>query len=471
MLEKSLFRGQQQWRPRPKGLWIVIVLIGLCLGIASCGSPNPEEQLVARLDEVLAQSWQFYKTRFIQPDGRVVRPDDHNDSVSEGQAYALLRAVWSNDQATFDRVYGWTEANLSQQRLKSRHLLAWHFGQDHQGQWTLLDGNSAADADQDYALAMVLAHRRWGRPTGNLPNYQEKAVLVLKDLMSHSTCQDPWGRLWLTPGDWASCQLPLLLNPSYFSPAWNEVFYWVTGDRRWLKLADTAYLGLELLSRRFGDQSGVGLVPDWCLLQDKEAFGPAPEQSAAFGWDAIRIPWRIGLAALWFQDKRARQFLAKTFLPFARQQWQNQGRLLAIYAYDGQALVNYDSPVLYAGLVAAALAVADQPLARQAVEKILSFYQDGPDGGFFNRPDDYYGNNWAWFGLATYRGRIVPQWRREIAKKIPEGVGAESPPLAPHFSRKILIAAARASNLCPSSCRVGACPNTCRHIQGLSMHR
>ena len=74
----------------------------------------------------------------------------------------------------------------------------------------------------------------------------------------------------------------------------------------------------------------------------------------------------------------------------------------------GRPLERYDSPVLYAGLVAAALAVGDRPLARQAAEKILGFYRETADGGYFNRPDDYYGNNWAWLGLATYRGMVIP---------------------------------------------------------------
>lgn len=393
--------------------WSKIFLLSLLLsfaGPACTQSPNPDQQLAARLDAVLAASWQFYKVRFVQEDGRVVRPENHHDTISEGQAYALLRAVWSNDQATFDRVYGWTEANLSQRARSGRHLLSWHFGQDQQGQWRLLDANSATDADLDYALALILAHRRWGSPTGSVPDYKEKALLVLQDILNHSTCRDQWGRLWLLPGDWAACRNPLLLNPSYFSPAWYEVFYWLNGDRRWLQLTDSAYLALEILGRRLGEQTGVGLVPDWCLLQDKEAFIPAPDQSAAFGWDAIRVPWRVGLAGLWFQDKRARQVLAKTFLPFARQQWQEHGRLFAVFTYDGRPLVEYDSPVLYAGLIAAARADGDQTLARQAAEKILGFYQEGPEGGYFNRPDDYYGNNWAWLGLATYRGLIVPQW-------------------------------------------------------------
>ena len=85
-----------------------------------------------------------------------------------------------------------------------------------------------------------------------------------------------------------------------------------------------------------GEQPGIGLVPDWCLLHGQERFTPAPNQSAAFGWDAIRVPWRLSLAALWFQDPRSKNFLARTFLPFCRSQWQTHGKIYAIYTYDGQ---------------------------------------------------------------------------------------------------------------------------------------
>ena len=165
---------------------------------------------------------------------------------------------------------------------------------------------------------------------------------------------------------------------------------------------------MELVSRRLGNQPGIGLVPDWCLLIDPERVTPAPDRSSAFGWDAIRLPWRLGLAGMWFQDSRSQDFLSRTFLPFCRSRLQAHGRLSAIYDYAGHPLEPYDSPVLYAGLVAGALAAGDQPLARQAAAKILEFYHETADGGYFNRPDDYYGNNWAWFGLATYRGLVVP---------------------------------------------------------------
>ena len=110
--------------------WIVLPLV---LSLLACAEPQPEKEFQARLDAALHASWAFYKTRFIQPDGRVQRPDTGDDTISEAQAYALLRAVWSRDQETFDRCYAWTEAHLSQQAIKGSRLLAWRWGRMSRG--------------------------------------------------------------------------------------------------------------------------------------------------------------------------------------------------------------------------------------------------------------------------------------------------------------------------------------------------
>jgi endoglucanase len=45
---------------------------------------------------------------YVRPDGRVARPDQGDDTVSEGQAYGLLLAEANGDDATFRRIWGWT---------------------------------------------------------------------------------------------------------------------------------------------------------------------------------------------------------------------------------------------------------------------------------------------------------------------------------------------------------------------------
>ena len=46
----------------------------------------------------------FGKDTIVTQDGRVRRPESGDDTVSEGQAYLLLRAAWMDDRAAFDRI-------------------------------------------------------------------------------------------------------------------------------------------------------------------------------------------------------------------------------------------------------------------------------------------------------------------------------------------------------------------------------
>ena len=138
---------------------ISIWLLGLMvLAVGACGEPQPSPREV---DRVLTASWQSYRQQFISPAGRVQIPERDGGTISEAQAYALLRAVWAADQGAFAGVYAWTHDHMS----RPDHLLAWHCGRRTSGSWGVLDANTATDADLDYALALVLAARgAGGRP-------------------------------------------------------------------------------------------------------------------------------------------------------------------------------------------------------------------------------------------------------------------------------------------------------------------
>src|SRR5215472_14856734 len=49
---------------------------------------------------------------YVQPDGRVTRPDQGGDTVSEGQAYGLLLAEVAGDNGAFGRIWRWTHDHL-----------------------------------------------------------------------------------------------------------------------------------------------------------------------------------------------------------------------------------------------------------------------------------------------------------------------------------------------------------------------
>ena len=408
-------------------LLLIVLLSGLCLACQT----DPAK---ARLERALTASWQSYCRHFIKSDGQVIIPEESGGTISEAQAYALLRAVWANDAAVFNRVYGWTYNNLSRGRVHGDRLLAWRWGRLPDGSWGVLDANSATDGDLDYALALVLAARKgWRAPTG-LPDYREESRRVQADILVKEVAALPEGDMLLTPGNWHELAPPYLVNPSYFSPAAYRLFASISGENdrqsaaervgtvpssprqpgiaagnapsRWVRLRGDTYKLLGQLTQGLGSQAGVGLFPDWCRVDAAGRLTPAPGKDTRFGWEAVRLPFRVALDGLWFGEPGAARLLKDKFLPFFKGQWQAHGRLPAVYNFDGSPAVDYESPVLYAGVLAGALAAGDRDFAHQMSLKILSFYHEDGDRAYFEAPDHYYANNWAWLGLALYAGWV-----------------------------------------------------------------
>lgn len=104
--------------------------------------------------------WEQYATRYVDGQGRVIDKQGADRTTSEGQAYAMFFAVVGDDRPRFDKLLQWTEDNLAQGDLTLR-LPAWNWGKAPDGQWKVLDANSAADADLWMSYALLEAGRLW----------------------------------------------------------------------------------------------------------------------------------------------------------------------------------------------------------------------------------------------------------------------------------------------------------------------
>lgn len=213
---------------------------------------------------------------YVTDAGRVVRTDQGGDTVSEGQAYALLVAVATGDRATFARVWAWTRANL----LRPDWLLAWHWQHG-----AVVDATPAADADVDTAVALLAAARRFGNAA-----YRTDGRHVADAVLTYETVRALGGRV-LAAGPWATGD-PATVNPSYLVPGTADFLAARTADARWLSVADgTAALDAALLAR-------YDLPPDWASVRDGspivDATG-APDGSTApqYGLDATRLTVRL----------------------------------------------------------------------------------------------------------------------------------------------------------------------------------
>lgn len=287
------------------------------------------------------------------------------DTVSEGQSYGMLLAVYFGDRTTFDALYRYAKdhydpdyglmqwmvradgVNISEFGMPIPHERPFVYKTDlslpeEQHRYIAFDDpyykahrteflqaaqyergySSATDADMDIAIALCFAHGRWGS-TGAI-NYLQEAAANIKCIVDYDSINETIngvshrylraGSKWGQRDGW---------NASYFMPAWLRIFakfindnkaavtpVLVTPDDYIAKIADlqaTMYSEMQLVNANNGP---TGLYPDWCdtssnapakaNISDRRYYlsetSPAyQKQSYNFFYDAVRVPWRIGL--------------------------------------------------------------------------------------------------------------------------------------------------------------------------------
>jgi cellulose synthase (UDP-forming) len=342
-----------------------------------CAIPRPSTQgseRIARLDAVAAL-WSYYKFHYLDA-GRVVSLDENRITTSEGQGYAMLRAVWSGDEDTFESAWNWTKTYL---QVRDDSLFAWKW------KGKVLDLHSATDADTDIALALVLASRRFSEP-----RYEHEAVEIIEDI---------WNREILvvgdahypTAGDWTLKERFPVIHVAYLAPYAYQEFAKLDAAHPWSRVSDTSYAVLHWLYF----ERGVNLPPE--VVYVDRATGklrlenPSTGKVANFSYDAFPIYWRVALDARWHWpfEKRLRERMLEPL----RALWQANGRIYDRYTTDGRPLSKLEALPLYATVHS--LATVDDPdLAKQLREKKL----DGLwDKALLGQETPYYLQNWLWF--------------------------------------------------------------------------
>ncbi len=362
------------------------------------GSSSPAHagaaQPAARL--VLADTWGAYRDAYMQADGRVRDPREHDRSTSEGQSYALVRALAMDDAATFEAVRAWTVQNL--QGNDPGRLPAWLWGVDATGAWGVLDTMPAADADEWIAWALLGGARQWGRP-----ELREQALALLAELWDRETVVigGPEGsQRVLLPGPWAMDADVVRLNPSYWLVfAWRD-FAAADPAHDWASMVDPGYALLDAC-RREGR-----LPPDWCYVRVDTGEVVAPpagaERDADFGFEAFRVAWTLAADLKWHGEPRAR-YLLHDFARLA-DQWRADGRLSAVMGPSGEDRVSYEYQGLYGAMLPA------WALVRRARADALWQGELAPTRDVHGWGDaaDYYGQNWIWLGYALWQGQMGP---------------------------------------------------------------
>ncbi len=349
---------------------------------------------------ILNASWDNFKKKFIL-NGRVLDPSINGDTTSEAQSYALLRSVWSDDKQTFDDLYAWTNIHLKQEN----NLFSWKWtGSDDSGK--IVDDGTATDADTDIALALLFANKKWGGI-----NYLEDAKKILSSIWQYEVVELN-NTPYLSAGNWANNDDFITINPSYFSPASYRIFSNVDPGHEWLKLTDSSYKILIKCTQKPLNKNAGLLPPEWCAIDKKtdsviESESPQPV-GTDYSYNSFRTPWRIALDYKWFNSPEAKSYLEG--LTFLHKEWTENGRIVTAYTHDGKVWENYESAAAY-GANIAYFSILYPDIANDIyTNKILNKFYEDEKNAYWEDPNNYYTQNWAWFGTAFYSGLLPNLW-------------------------------------------------------------
>lgn len=309
-------------------------------------------------NQLLKSEWESWKSTYITSNGargfkRVQRDAGTNyDTVSEGLGYGMLLSVYFGEQQLFNDLYGYVKCYFN-----SNGLMSWHI--DANGNIIGNDGIGAAtDADEDIAVALVFAHKKWG--SNGSVNYESEAKSYINKIYNHMVER---GTYIIKNGDtWGGTNC---VNPSYFSPAWYRIYADFTGNSEWLKVADKCY---EIIDR--AKNPNTGLVPDWCTA----AGGPANGQGYDFLYDAIRYQWRTAIDYSWYGTAKAKTNCDQISNFFKRIGYEN---VKDGYTISGNQIGSYHTATFVSCVAAAAMTGDDAAYAKNTYNECVKVKDSG----------------------------------------------------------------------------------------------
>lgn len=263
----------------------------------------PQALAADRCDSPIWPLWQTYAERYVQDDGRMLESSMQPDhSTSEGQSYGMLFALVANDRERFDKLWGWTAANMMGADIKTR-LPGWLWGRGKDGVWKLQDANSASDADLWIAYALLEAARLWKHPA-----YRDDALALLKSIESKLVVDLPGLGKMVLPGPEGFTQPDHLwrLNPSYLPLPLLRRLAGEAPKGPWAQIAVNTGRMIEATSPK-------GFIADWIGYRGTSPtsglFVADPIKGELGSYDAIRVYLWAGMTPA--SDPLAASLLAR----------------------------------------------------------------------------------------------------------------------------------------------------------------
>jgi endoglucanase len=387
---------------RALGILLIVAAFGILGFIAYKNSVKRQIPIIFSPRNELLSIWEQYKQDYLEPGTfRVLDKQKDNITTSEGQSYAMLRAVWLDDKDTFDKTWKWTKDNLQRDDDK---LFSWLFGKQANGTYGILTEqggqNTATDADVDIAMALIFASSRW-----NQADYLGDAQAIIDDIWEHEIVYINNKPYLAANNIEKDAPNTMVVNPSYLAPYAYRIFA-TLDEHPWNDVVDTSYDILnKSISEPLDTAQSANLPPDWVFIDKKTGALKAPSGnnlSTNTSFDALRVPWRIYLDWAWYKEPRAMNSLQK--MSFFGKEWREKSLLYTSYKHDGTPAVKNQSAAYYGGTLGYFMAVEPETAKMIYDNKLQVLYN--PDSNTWKVQLGYYDDNWAWFGIALYNNML-----------------------------------------------------------------
>ena len=215
--------------------------------------------------------------------------DDGSSTVSEGIGYGMLIAAYAADKTMFDGFYAYYKANSN-----GNGLMNWKIG----GCSGTSGSNGATDADEDAAMALVVAACQW--PSATSPyTYKTEATNLITAINKCEIDTKTTPANQVSNGDgWINCNASgnTCRNPSYVGPGYYRQFaaYVPALATSWNNVVTAGYTMLNA-----NRNTVTGLVSSWCdqngAMNNCNGTG-----ETYYGYDACRNPWRMATDYIWY---------------------------------------------------------------------------------------------------------------------------------------------------------------------------
>ncbi len=364
---------------------------------------------------VLKDGFNFFRNKYIAQDGKV--SDATGKASADWQANAMLMALWSDEQKTFDNLWFWTAYNLQM----DNSLFKSDSGPASARTRSNTDSYTNTRSDIDLAMALVLGNRRWKDTS-----YLTEAKYILKGIWDNEIIvvnKKPYLKATASPT--AQVDNQVLINLGAFSPQAFRLFAEVDKDHDWMALYNSGY---ELLNKAAwygrGDYKGLGLPPGLMVMntETEELRGVEGTFGARLGdfdEEAEQALWRVSLDYRWFRSPQAKQYISDTGW-FLVKYWQRWKSLAPQYTSNGVPLGGSPTLSNYAVVSAQAGILDEIELAKkrakgepaelggasvetEIVARVFmgEFYRDKGQGYWVNQ-DDIDLQQWGWMGTALH---------------------------------------------------------------------